>query len=76
MELIINVNDFRKMTYKDFINYVKINYNLLYTGSEGIKGLFEYHKFKVKNKKEYYELNTDNITELGTLGKTILKLWE
>ena len=75
MELIINVNDFRKMTYKDFINYVEKNYNLLYKKSEGIKGLFEYHKFKVKNKKEYYELNTDNITELGTLGKTILKLW-
>ena len=75
MELTINVNDFRKMTYKDFINYVEKNYNLLYKESEGIKGLFEYHKFKVKNKKEYYELNTDNITELGTLGKTILKLW-
>lgn len=75
MELVVNIEEFKKMSYKDFNNYLKSKYNLIYKNSEGFEGLFEWHKFKVKGKKEYFELNTDNIHELGTIGRTFLKNW-
>lgn len=75
MEKTITIKNAKELTYKEFAKILKEKYNLIYKGSEGIQGLFEYHKFKTKYKNEYFEINDKNLKELALTDKTIIKEW-